>query len=58
MPVRKELGIRTAFNIIGPLTSPAKADIQLLGVFEPEYVELVAEVLKNLGLKRAMVVHV
>lgn len=57
MPVRKELGIRTAFNIIGPLTSPAKADIQLLGVFEPEYVELVAEVLKNLGLKRAMVVH-
>lgn len=57
MPVRKELGIRTVFNIIGPLTSPAKADIQLLGVFDPEYVEVVAEVLKNLGLKRAMVVH-
>lgn len=57
MPVRKELGIRTVFNILGPLTSPANADIQLLGVFDPEYVELIAEVLKNLGVKRAMVVH-
>lgn len=57
MPVRKELCIRTVFNILGPLTSPAKADIQLLGVFHPEYVELMAEVLKKLGIKRAMVVH-
>lgn len=57
MPVRQELGIRTVFNILGPLTSPANADIQLLGVFDPKYVEVMANVLKNLGLKRAMVVH-
>ncbi|MGB9937272.1 MAG: anthranilate phosphoribosyltransferase [Methanobacterium sp.] len=57
MPVRQELGIRTVFNILGPLTSPANADIQLLGVFDPEYVETIAGVLRNLGVKRAMVVH-
>lgn len=57
MPVRQELGIRTVFNILGPLTSPAAADIQLLGVFDPKYVEILAEVLKNLGIKQAMVVH-
>lgn len=57
MPVRQELGIRTVFNILGPLTSPANADIQLLGVFHPQYVEVMAKVLKNLGVKRAMVVH-
>lgn len=57
MPVRQELGIRTVFNILGPLTSPANADIQLLGVFDPEYVEIIAAVLKNLGVKHAMVVH-
>jgi anthranilate phosphoribosyltransferase len=57
MPIRKKLGIRTVFNILGPLTSPANADIQLLGVFDPEYVDIIAEVLKNLGVKRAMVVH-
>ncbi len=57
MPIRKKLGIRTVFNILGPLTSPANADIQLLGVFGPEYVDIIAQVLKNLGVKRAMVVH-
>jgi anthranilate phosphoribosyltransferase len=57
MPVRKKLGIRTVFNILGPLTSPANAEIQLLGVFDPEYVDIIAQVLKNLGVKRAMVVH-
>ncbi len=57
MPVRKLLGIRTVFNILGPLSSPANADIHLMGVFDPEYVELMAHVLKNLGVKRAMVVH-
>lgn len=57
MPVRKELGIRTVFNILGPLTSPANADIQLLGVFDPQHVEIMARVLKNLGVKRAIVVH-
>jgi len=57
MPVRRKLGIRTVFNILGPLTSPASADIQLMGVFHPDYVELIAQVLQNLGVKRAMVVH-
>ena len=57
MPVRRELNIRTVFNILGPLTSPANADMQLLGVFDPDYVEPVASVLKNLGVKKAMVVH-
>lgn len=57
MPVRKKLGIRTVFNILGPLTSPADADIQLLGVFDPDYVELMAHVLNKLGVKRALVVH-
>ena len=57
MPIRRKLAIRTVFNIIGPLTSPANAEIQLLGVFDPEYVDVIAEVLKNLGVKHAMVVH-
>lgn len=57
MPVRQELGIRTVFNLIGPLTSPGRADIHLLGVFDPDYVEIFADVLKNLEVKRAMVVH-
>lgn len=57
MPIRRKLGIRTVFNILGPLSSPANADIHLMGVFDPEYVEIVANVLKNLGVKRAMVVH-
>ena len=57
MHVRQALNIRTVFNILGPLTSPANADIQLLGVFDPDYVEPVANVLKNLGVEKAMVVH-
>ncbi len=57
MPVRRALGIRTVFNILGPLTSPAGAKIQLLGVFDPKYVEIMAKVLNNLGIERAMVVH-
>ena len=57
MHVRRQLGIRTVFNILGPLTSPANADIQLIGVFDPKYVEIMANVLKNMGVKRAMVVH-
>lgn len=56
-PVRNDLEIRTVFNILGPLTSPASADIQLLGVFDPDYVETLAHVLKNLNVKGAMVVH-
>lgn len=55
-PVRKELGIRTVFNILGPLTNPAGASMQLLGVYEEELVEPMAQVLSNLGVKSAMVV--
>jgi anthranilate phosphoribosyltransferase len=56
-PVRKELGIRTIFNILGPLSSPANANLQLLGVYDENLVEPMARVLANLGVKRAMVVH-
>lgn len=57
MPIRKKLGMRTVFNILGPLSSPANTDIHLMGVFDPDYVEILASVLRNLGVKRAMVVH-
>lgn len=56
-PVRKQLGLRTLFNIIGPLTNPAGATMQLLGVYDENLVEPMAKVLANLGVKRAMVVH-
>lgn len=56
-PVRKELGIRTIFNILGPLCSPANANLQLLGVYDESLVEPMARVLANLGVKRAMVVY-
>jgi anthranilate phosphoribosyltransferase len=56
-PVRRELGVRTIFNILGPLASPAKANLQLLGVYDENLVEPMARVLANLGVKRAMVVH-
>jgi len=55
--VRRSLGFKTVFNILGPLTSPAAAGIQLLGVFDPQLVGPVAEVLRNLGTRCAMVVH-
>ena len=55
--VRRELGIRTIFNILGPLANPAGANLQLLGVYDENLVEPLADVLKNLGVKRAMVVH-
>lgn len=54
---RREIGIRTIFNILGPLTNPAKADCQVLGVYREELTEAMANVLKNLGTKRAFVVH-
>ena len=56
-PVRRELGIRTVFNILGPLTNPAGAQAQLLGVFDEKLTETMAHVLKNLGSSEAMVVH-
>jgi len=56
-PVRRELGVRTIFNILGPLANPAGANLQLLGVYDENLVEPLARVLANLGVKRAMVVH-
>ena len=56
-PIRKELGFRTVFNILGPLTNPAKPEIFLLGVYDEYLVEPLAKVLDSLGVKRAMVVY-
>jgi anthranilate phosphoribosyltransferase len=56
-PTRKELGVRTAFNLLGPLTNPAGASRQLVGVPRPELTELVARSLSLLGSQRAWVVH-
>ena len=56
-PVRRELGIRTAFNLLGPLTNPAGAARQLVGVPRPELTELMARALALLGAQRAWVVH-
>jgi anthranilate phosphoribosyltransferase len=57
VPARKQIGRRTVFNLLGPLTNPAGADRQLLGVFAHEAVDLVAATLLELGAKRAFVVH-
>lgn len=56
-PVRKEIGIRTVFNILGPLTNPGRADRMLLGVFSEEYVEKIAKALVKLKISDAMVVY-
>lgn len=56
-PIRKELGIRTVFNILGPLSNPAGANMELMGVYEEALVEPLAEVMSNLGVKRGMVVY-
>ena len=56
-PIRKELGFRTVFNILGPLTNPAKPEYFLLGVYDEYLVEPIAKVLANLGVKRAFVVY-
>ena len=55
--IRKELGIRTVFNILGPLTNPASPSMQLLGVYDRSLVEPLARVLTSLGVKRGMVVY-
>lgn len=57
MPARREIGVRTVFNLLGPLTNPAKAQAQVLGVFSAEVVGLVAETLAELGTEHALVVH-
>lgn len=56
-PVRKALGIRTIFNILGPLANPAQANVELMGVYSEELVEPLTHVLYNLGVKRALVVY-
>jgi anthranilate phosphoribosyltransferase len=56
-PIRRELPFRTAFNCLGPLTNPANASSQVIGVYEPRLVPLLAEALLRLGCRRAMVVH-
>lgn len=57
VPVRAQLGIRTIFNLLGPLTNPASADVQVLGVYAGHLVEKLALVLKKLGTRSALVVH-
>jgi len=54
---RRELGVRSIFNLLGPLTNPANADYQVLGVFAADKLELMASALRQLGIKRALVVH-
>ena len=56
-PIRKELGIRTVFNILGPLSNPAGANMELMGVFDQSLVEPLAQVMANLGVTRGMVVY-
>ena len=56
-PVRKELGIRTMFNVLGPLSNPAKPKMQLMGVYDKKLTEPLAKVLLNLGVNKAMVVY-
>lgn len=55
--IRKELGIHTIFNILGPLANPASANLQVMGVYDESLVEPLAKVLSNLGVKRALVVY-
>jgi anthranilate phosphoribosyltransferase len=56
-PARKQIGVRTVFNLLGPLTNPAGAQSQVLGVFSAEVIDLVAATLAELGVERAFVVH-
>jgi len=56
-PVRKELGVRTMFNVLGPLTNPAGAENQVLGVFHEDLVGIMARVLQRLGSRHVLVVH-
>ncbi len=56
-PVRREIGFRTIFNVLGPLTNPARTKKQIIGVFSENLVKALAQVLKNLGIEKALVVH-
>ena len=57
MPARRELGVRTVFNILGPLTNPANATAQLMVIFDPDLTEKLANVFKILGLKHTIVAY-
>ncbi len=57
MGIRKSLGTRTVFNLLGPLTCPSNLNAQFIGIYDPDLIEDIAEVLVNLGRKRAMVLH-
>src|SRR5258708_34811429 len=57
MPVRKELGVRTVFNLLGPLTNPLRPNVQLVGVYDPVWLGPVAKVLVQLGCQNGFVVH-
>ena len=56
-PIRRELGTRTVFNILGPLSNPAGANMELMGVFDEALVEPLAQVMAKLGVVRGMVVY-
>ena len=56
-PVRAQIGARTVFNILGPLTNPANAEYNIIGVYEERLLDIIANVLKNLGVKHSMVVY-
>jgi anthranilate phosphoribosyltransferase len=56
-PARKQIGVRTVFNLLGPLTNPAGAQAQVVGVFSAEVIDLVAATLSELGIEHAFVVH-
>jgi anthranilate phosphoribosyltransferase len=56
-PARKQIGVRTVFNLLGPLTNPAGAQSQMMGVFSADVIDLMAETLRELGAERAFVVH-
>ena len=57
LALRREIGIRTILNLMGPLTNPAKANVQVLGVYDPALTEIMAQVLDRLGCRSAFVVH-
>jgi anthranilate phosphoribosyltransferase len=57
VPVRKQLGFRTVFNLLGPMVNPALVEKQVMGVYDKDLVEICANVLNDLGVKRAMVIH-
>ena len=56
-PIRRELGVKTIFNVLGPLTNPARANVMIVGVARPELLEVMGDVLRGLGVERGAVVH-